>query len=162
MVLFPVFVRSRGGDAGTVSRMWIFMLCAETLLMLTAAAVYRRLGPRLAIALGVFAWGLRWFLCAFWHDMSWLYPLQVLHGVMVVSLQVGAPLFIETLVPSRLRASGQAGFNLVGSGLGSVLSNILTGVVVDAYGVDRAMSIAGCAGIALGLAVPWLLPRQDA
>jgi PPP family 3-phenylpropionic acid transporter len=162
MVLFPVFIRSRGGDAATVSRMWIFMLCTETLLMLTAAAAYRKLGARRAIALGVFAWGLRWFLCAFCHELFWLYPVQLLHGVMVVSLQVGAPLLVQTLVPARLRATGQAGFNLFGSGLGGVVSSMLAGVVVDAYGIDRAMAVAGCAGIALGVCAPWLLPRQSA
>ena len=161
MLLFPVFIRSRGGDASTISRMWIFMLCAETILMLTAAVAYRRLGAKRAIAVGVFAWGARWLACAMIGDLTWLYPLQVLHGVMVVSLQVGAPLLIETLVPDRLRASGQAGFNLVGSGLGGILSSIFTGMIADAYGIDTALAIAGCAGIALGLAAPSILPRLD-
>lgn len=162
MVLFPVFIRSRGGNTATVSYMWMFMLTVETVLMFSSAALHKRISAAHAIALGVFAWGARWALCAACDDLTWVYPLQMLHGLTVVTLQVSAALLVASYVPARLRASGQAGLNLFGSGLGGILSNTLSGFALDAYGIDTVLWVSGCAGMALGIAVPWLLPREPA
>ena len=75
-----------------------------------------------------------------------------------MSLQVGAPLLIETLVPERLRASGQAGLNMVGTSLGGLVSSMLAGLLFDAAGIDVVMLLGGAAGLVLGLATPWILP----
>jgi PPP family 3-phenylpropionic acid transporter len=158
MILFPVYIHARGGDHATISYMWAFSLTAETLLMFSPAALYRRFGPKLTIAFGVFAWGARWVICGVCYDLRFVYPLQTLHGAMVMSLQVGAPLLIETLVPERLRASGQAGLNMVGSSLGGLVSSMLSGLLLDAAGIDVVMLLGGGAGLVLGLATPWILP----
>lgn len=158
MVLFPVFVRSRGGTTSTLSHMWLFMLSAETLLMFTVSGLQRRIGIQLAIAFGIFACGARWALGTLSAGLFWVYPLQTLHAAFVVSLQVSSALLVSTLVPDRLRASGQAGLTLLGSGLGGILSSTLAGHVLDAYGIDTVMLASGLGGMALGLAVPWLLP----
>jgi PPP family 3-phenylpropionic acid transporter len=158
--LLPVYARSRGGSTANVSQMWAWSLTLETLLMLYAARLYRRLGPRPTIALGIVACGVRWIGCAFCAQLFWVYPLQALHGAMVMSLQVGAPLLVESLVPDRLRASSQAGLTLLGSGIGGITSSALAGWVMDAYGIDAVMLIGGTGGLALGLLTPWLLPRK--
>jgi MFS family permease len=80
--------------------------------------------------------------------------------VMVVSLQVAAPMLVESLVPERLRASSQAGLNLWGSGLGAIISTTLAGLVLDARGIDTVMLVFGCAGLLLSTIVPWLLPAE--
>jgi len=160
MVLFPVYVRSRGGSAATISYMWIFMLGMETLLMFSMSGLIRRLGAQGLITLGILACGVRWTVSGFCRELSWVYPLQMTHGMLVLALQVGAPLLVESLVPERLRATSQAGLNVVGSGVGGMLSSALAGLVLDAYGIDTVMWLAGGAGLALGLLVPWLLPRS--
>ena len=160
MMLFPVYVRARGGTTATVSYMWLCMLSLETLLMIWAAPLYKWLGAKAAITCGVLACSLRWLLCGLSDDLRWVYPLQMLHGVMVVSLQVAGPLLVESLVPDRLRASSQAGYNLWGSGLGGIVSTTLAGVVLDAWGMDTVMVVFGCAGLALSAVVPWLLPAE--
>jgi MFS family permease len=160
MVLFPVYVRSRGGTTATISHMWMYMLSLETVLMISAATLYKRLGAKAAITAGVLACSLRWALCGLCHDLRWVYPLQMLHGVMVVSLQVGSPMLVESLVPDRLRASSQAGLNLLGSGLGAIISTTLAGLALDAWGIDTVMLLFGCAGLVLSAFVPCLLPRQ--
>jgi PPP family 3-phenylpropionic acid transporter len=159
LVLFPVYVFARGGTHATISYMWSFSLTMEILLMFSSAALYKRFGPKPTIAFGVVACGVRWLLCGVCRDLTYVYPLQLLHVAMVTSLQVGAPLLIESLVPDRLRASSQAGLNMVGPGLGGIISSTLAGVVLDAYGIDAVMLLGGGAGLALGLAAPWLLPE---
>ena len=159
--LLPVYARSRGGDTASVSHMWAWSLSLETVLMLYAASLYRRLGPRPTIAVGIVACGVRWLLCAFCRDLFWAYPLQALHGAMVFSLQVGAPLLVESLVPDRLRASSQAGLSIVGPGIGGITSSALAGWLMDAYGIDAVMLAGGCGGLLLGLITPWILPRSN-
>ena len=158
MVLFPVYVRARGGDHATISYMWAVALSAETLLMFGSAALYARLGPKRMIAVGIFACGLRWLLCGVCADLRCVYPLQLTHAVMVTSLQVGAPILVESLVPERLRASGQSGLNLVGLSVGGVASSMLAGLLLDTAGIDAVMLLGGGAAIALGIATPLLLP----
>jgi PPP family 3-phenylpropionic acid transporter len=158
LVLFPVYVRSRGGSTATISYMWSFMLTAETALMFAAGALYKRLGPRLSIALGILGCGVRWLLCAWLRELPLIYPLQVLHGAMVVSLQVAGPQLVESLVPERLRSSGQAGLTMLGMGIGGVLSTTLAGWLLDAQGIDAVMAYGGACGVGLGLLALWLLP----
>jgi MFS family permease len=160
MVLFPVYVRSRGGTTATISYMWLSMLSLETILMIAAAPLYKRLGAKRTITCGILACSLRWVLCGLCSDLRWVYPLQMLHGVMVVSLQVAAPMLVESLVPERLRASSQAGLNLWGSGLGAIISTTLAGLVLDARGIDTVMLVFGCAGLLLSTIVHWLLPPE--
>lgn len=158
MVLFPVYVHARGGNHATISYMWAVALAAETLLMFGSAALYARFGPKRMISIGIALCGVRWLICGLCYDLRLVYPLQVTHAVMVMSLQVGAPLLVEELVPERLRASSQSGLNMVGSSLGGVASSMLAGVLLDSAGIDLVMLLGGAAGIALGIVTPLLLP----
>jgi PPP family 3-phenylpropionic acid transporter len=158
MVLFPVYVHARGGDHSTISYMWAVALTTETLLMFSAAALYARFGPKVMITFGILACALRWLICGLCYDLRYVYPLQVTHAAMVISLQVGAPLLVEALVPERLRASSQSGLNMVGSSVGGVASSMLAGVLLDRVGIDIVMLLGGGAGIVLGIATPFLLP----
>ena len=162
MVLFPVYVHARGGNHATISYMWAVALAAETVLMFYSSALYARFGPKLLISTGIALCGLRWLLCSICYDLRLVYPLQVTHAVMVMSLQVGAPLLVEALVPDRLRASSQSGLNMVGSSIGGVASSMLAGVLLDSAGIDVVMLLGGAAGIALGIATPFLLPAARA
>ncbi|MET0388304.1 MAG: MFS transporter [Polyangiales bacterium] len=158
MVLFPVYIHARGGNATTISEMWMFMLATEIVLMLTAAKLYARLGAQWFIAIGVIGCGIRWLLCGLCDELTWVYPLQMMHGLMVVSLQLGSALLVEQLVPDRLRASSQAGLNLFGSSLGGIISATLAGNILDAHGINTVMILGGISGITLGLLIPKILP----
>lgn len=162
MVLFPVYVHSRGGDHATISYMWSFSLTMEIILMFSSAALYQRFGPKLTISFGIIACGVRWLVCGLCRDLGYVYPLQTLHAAMVISLQVGAPMLVEALVPDRLRASSQAGLNMVGSSVGGVASSMLAGVLLDSAGIDVVMLLGGGAGLLLGIATPWILPELRA
>ena len=159
MQLFPLFVRERGGDLTTVGHMWIVMLLLEIPLVALSGAGLRRLGPRGLLAAGVLAGGVRWLVCALSDDLAVLYPIQLLHGVVVAGLLLGAPLYLELIVPERLRSTGQGLLATAGVGLGGILSNASCGWLIDHIGIDLTYAIGGIGGIALGAAVPWILPQ---
>ncbi|MCU0668371.1 MAG: MFS transporter [Myxococcota bacterium] len=64
MELFPIFVRERGGDLGTVRDMWLFMLVPEVALAAGLGTLSARLGARTLLAIGLAAGSARWLLTA--------------------------------------------------------------------------------------------------
>lgn len=156
--LFPLFVRDRGGDLETVGRMWVMMLLLEVPLVAFAGTGLRRLGARGLLAIGVLAGGLRWLLCGLSRDLPFLYAVQLLHGVVVAGLLLGGPLYLEQVVPARLRSTAQALLSTIGVALGGIVSNIGSGWLIDRYGVDAPFLAGGLGAIALGAAAWWILP----
>src|SRR5262245_62194301 len=101
MWLFPIFVRSRGGDIDTIRNMWVYMLIVEIPLVLASGSGLQRFGARGLLGIGVVVGGLRWLLCAFVHDLQVLSLVQSLHGVTVVGLLMGVPRYLDVVAPER-------------------------------------------------------------
>ncbi|MGH7818335.1 MAG: MFS transporter, partial [Candidatus Binatia bacterium] len=95
MNFFPAYVRSRGGGLDAVSHMWIVMLLPEIPLVALSGAGIRRFGARGLLAVGVGAGGLRWIVCALSDELFVIYPIQMLHGVVVAGLLIGGPLYLD-------------------------------------------------------------------
>ena len=115
MGMFALYVRAHGGSAESVSWMWIAMLLVEIPLIALSGQTLTRIGPRGLLAIGVLAGGLRWTVCGFTTDLRWVYLVSLLHGVTVTGLVVGAPLYVEAVVPERLRSTGQGILAMVGA-----------------------------------------------
>jgi PPP family 3-phenylpropionic acid transporter len=160
MWLFPLLVRSRGGDLGMIRAMWILMLIVEVPLVLMTGSGLKRLGARGLLAVGVFAGGLRWTLCAVFADPTLLFAVQALHGVTVVGLNLGSPLYLDTVAPERLRSTAQGILSMVGMGVAGIASNTAAGWLVDHGGTDALYLICGVGSLALGLVTGWLLPAE--
>jgi PPP family 3-phenylpropionic acid transporter len=160
MWLFPLFVRSRGGDLDMIRAMWILMLTFEIPLVLLTGSGLKRLGARGLLAVGVFAGGLRWTLSALLADPTLLFAVQMLHGVTVVGVNVGSPLYLDTVAPERLRSTAQGILSMVGAGVAGIASNTVAGWLVDRGGTDTLYLICGVGSLALGLLTVWWLPSE--
>ncbi len=158
MAQFAIFVRSHGGTIESVSHMWIPMLLLEIPLIALSGASLQRLGPRGLLAMGVIAGGLRWTVCGFATDLRWIFPVQILHGVVVAGLVIGAPLYVEAVVPERLRSTGQGVLGMIGVSLGGIGSNLGAGWLLEHVGPSAPYAIGGIGALALGVLVPVLLP----
>jgi PPP family 3-phenylpropionic acid transporter len=159
MTFFPVFVRSLGGTLDSVSRLWIPMLLLEIPLIALAGQGLQRFGARGLLAIGVFAGGLRWLVCGLAPDLAWVYPVQLLHGVVVTGLILGGPLYVEQVVPERLRSTGQGVLAMIGLSIGGIVSNLGTGWLLEHVGVTAPYLVGGVGGLVLVLLLPLLLPR---
>jgi MFS transporter, PPP family, 3-phenylpropionic acid transporter len=159
MWLFPIFVRARGGDVETIRSMWIYMLVVEIPLVLASGSGLQRLGARGLLALGVFAGGLRWLLCAFVSDLQLLSLVQTLHGVTVVGLLMGAPLYLDVVAPEKLRSTAQAVLSMVGVGIAGIVSNLGSGWLLDSAGINALYAATGAGSALLGCCVWWILPK---
>jgi PPP family 3-phenylpropionic acid transporter len=158
MGMFALYVRAHGGTAESVSWMWIAMLVVEIPLVAMSGRTLERVGPRGLLAIGVIAGGLRWTVCGFASDLGWVYVVSLLHGVTVAGLIVGAPLYVEAVVPERLRSTGQGILAMVGLSMGGISSNLATGWLIDHVGPDAPYIAGGAGALLLGVLVPWFLP----
>jgi PPP family 3-phenylpropionic acid transporter len=158
MWLFPLFVRSRGGDLGTIRNMWILMLLLEIPLVLSTGSGLKRLGARGLLGVGVLVGGLRWFLCAISGDGPLLFAVQALHGVTVVGLNLGSPLYLDVVAPEKLRSTAQSMLSMVAAGIAAIASNASAGWLLDHGGIDLLYFICGAGAIVLGAASWWILP----
>jgi MFS transporter, PPP family, 3-phenylpropionic acid transporter len=158
MWLFPIFVRSRGGDIETIRSMWIYMLIVEIPLVLASGIGLKHLGARSLLGVGVFAGGLRWLLCAFVTDLHFLALVQTLHGVTVVGLLMGGPLYLDVVTPGKLRSTAQAVLSMVGVGIAGIVSNLGSGWLLDAAGINTLYAATGIGSALLGCLVWWMLP----
>jgi PPP family 3-phenylpropionic acid transporter len=161
MALFPVFVRSHGGDMHTVSNMWILMLALEIPLVAFSGASLDRVGARGLLAIGVICGGVRWIICGFSGDLRWIYAVQILHGVVVAGLVVGGPLYVEAVVPERLRSTGQGLLAMVGVSIGGIASQVSAGWLLEHVGSDAPYAVGGIGALLLGCMVPFLLPKTS-
>jgi len=159
LTLFPILVRERGGSLDAVSGMWVPMLLLEIPLVALSGATLARLGARGLVGLGLAAGGLRWLVCGLAGDLGWLYPAQLLHGVVVAGFVLGTPLYVESVVPERLRSTGQGALAMFGASLGGITSNLAAGWLLEHVGAAAPYLWGGLGALALGLLVPWLLPR---
>lgn len=161
MTMFSVYVRSQGGTLDSVSDMWILMLLLEIPLVGGSGLIRDRIGPRGLLAMGVIAGGLRWAACGFSADLAWIHASSILHGVTVAGLVVGGPLYVESVVPERLRSTGQGMLAMIGFSLGGILSNVACGWLFEYAGPRVPYMLGGVGGLALGVLVPLILPSPE-
>ncbi len=161
MALFPIYVRSLGGDIETVSRMWVFMLVLEIPLVVLSGAGLARFGARGLIGMGVAAGALRWLVCGLTTSLPLIYAVQVLHGLTVLGLIIGGPLYVEAIVPANLRSTGQGMLAMFGLSVGGILSNLWSGYAIDLVGPAAPALFGGIFCSLLVLALPWALPNAS-
>ncbi len=158
MVLFPVYVRARGGDMGELSQLWIWMVALEIPLVFYSGSIFERFGPKRMIALAIAAGGLRWVICAASPSLSTTYPAQILHAIVISGLIVGAALYVDRLIPEHLRSTAQSGLTMT-SALGGILSSTLGGTLLDVAGVDALYWAGGAGALLWALLSVVILPR---
>ncbi len=160
MTQFPNLVRHYGGSLESVSWMWLPMLAVEVPLVVFSGAGLTRFGPRALLGVAVFSGGVRWLICGTASGLGMVFGASFLHGVMVAGLMVGAPLYVESTVPERLRSTAQALLATVGMGFGAGLSNVATGWLFEWGGARAPYLVAGVGAILLALALPTVILRK--
>lgn len=157
--LFPLLVRARGGGVEAISGMWLIMLSLEVPLVAAFGFTAARLGVRAVMMLGVTAAAVRWLVSGFCSDLAVVTAAQALHGVTVWGILLGAPAYVEAVVPERLRSTGQGLLAMVSFGLGSVLSSVAAGWLTDAIGPAAPARFGGLGALLLAASTLSLLPR---
>ncbi|HKJ24684.1 MAG TPA: MFS transporter [Myxococcota bacterium] len=157
MLFFPQLVTATGGTLATVSNMWLPMVAFEIPMLMAAGLLADRVGVRGMIAIGLGAAALRWLLCGFATSIPILYATCLLHGITVGGLMMGSPLYVEAVVPEKLRSTGQ-GLMATCVHFGAMLSSMSTGWLVGAFSIETPYRVGGTLCVVLLVGMPWLLP----
>jgi MFS family permease len=91
-------------------------------------------------------------------DTHLLFAVQALHGVTVVGLNLGSPLYLDTVAPEKLRSTAQGILSMVSIGMAGVASNTAAGWLIDQGGTDALYLICGIGSLILALLSGWMLP----
>src|SRR6266705_744872 len=137
------------------------MLIVEIPLILASGSGLKRLGARGLLGVGVLIGGLRWFLCAMITDATFLFAVQALHGVTVVGLNLGSPLYLDVVAPEKLRSTAQGILSMVSAGIAGIASNVSAGWLIDRAGIDLLYLSCGLGALMLGVAACWILPSAQ-
>jgi PPP family 3-phenylpropionic acid transporter len=158
MLFFPNLVGEHGGSLATVSNMWLPMVALEVPMLMGSGWLASRVGVRGLIAIGLGAGAVRWMLCGFAPSIPLFYVTCLLHGVTVGGLMMGSPLYVEAVVPERLRSTGQ-GMMATCVHLGAGLSSITAGWLIQFFSIEAPYRMGGLIALALLCSLPWLLPE---
>jgi PPP family 3-phenylpropionic acid transporter len=158
-LFFGVLVRDRGLPSGIAGVAMTAGVAAEILALLAFPRLERRASLRTLLAAAFLGSALRWLLTARAASAEALVALQLLHGL-TFGLFWGAAMHgLAALVPSRLRATGQALFSAVVFGLGNAVGYRASGRVYDAYGSAAPLFAWAAALELVALAAALLLLR---
>jgi nucleoside transporter len=114
----------------------IFGQASETLFMLAMPLFFMRLGVKKMLAIGMFAWVVRYLFFAFGNAESGYWMLIggiVLHGICYDFFFVTGQIYTDKLAGERFKSAAQGFITLATYGVGMLVGSIISGMVVDKY-----------------------------
>ncbi|HSM92656.1 MAG TPA: MFS transporter [Anaeromyxobacteraceae bacterium] len=157
-LFFGVHVRDLGLPADVTGIGMGVGVVAEIVVLLAYPRIERRASQRLLFSIAFLGSTVRWLLMARATGAVTVAALQAFHGLSFGLFWGTAMRGMAELIPSRLRATGQALFTAVVFGGGNAAGYWLAGVGYDRLGGARPVYAAAAVAELLALAVV-LLPR---
>lgn len=120
-----------GSEAVGIPGNWIMPVMsigqvAEILTMLILGTVLKKLGWRVTMMVGVFAYALRFIVFAWFPEATLLIVLvNLLHGICYAFFFATVYIFVDAYFPADARSSAQGLFNVMILGVGALIANSL-------------------------------------
>jgi len=147
-LFFGVLVRDLGLPASLTGLSLALGVCAEVAAFFAFPLLERKLSLQLLFACSFAGTALRWLLLSRASSPVALASLQLLHALTFGLFWGCAVESLGRIVPSRLRATGQALFSALVFGAGNALGSGLSGLGYDSFGSTRPL-FALAAGLEL-------------
>jgi len=122
----------------------------EIPLMHYAEKFIRKYGLRITYIVGISALPLRWLLNTLVTDANIALPVQALHGIGLSPLLTVGVIYIDSILPKTLRASGQAIYSTSLYGLGPAIGLFIAGLLMSSGSTKTLwimclfVSVIGC------------------
>jgi nucleoside transporter len=158
LLVFATFYYSFAGnfftDAGiaqaNIPTVMAIGQAAEILTMFILPWMYKTLGSKKTIALGVAFWAVRFALYALGKPIGLMYVAQAMHGACFAFAIAAAMIYVEKICPGDIRASAQSLLSLATYGLGMMCGSFLGGFLKDKNTTAGSTSWPGVWWVAAG------------
>ena len=147
----PVYLDEIGASRGMVGLAIGLQGLGELPLYLLAATIIRRIGPHRTIVLAITVFGVRSLAYSIITVPALAAAVELLHGLSFSLFLVSSVQYVDQLVPSEWRATGQSLLSTAYFGLGGIIGNLWSGFLLDRIGVQPMFRINSY--FLLGLAV---------
>jgi MFS transporter, PPP family, 3-phenylpropionic acid transporter len=156
MTLFLQSLEASSWLVGSIISVQAFV---EIPIMMAVPFMLKRFSRRQIILVGALLLPIRWILFFLVQQPGWILPLQVLHGLPIISFFVISVAFVDRLVNPKFRATGQGLYSTMVMGIGSGLGVFFGGRVIEAYGVRQVWVFNLILGL-IGLGILYLIFRR--
>jgi nucleoside transporter len=109
---------------------------AEIVMMLLMPLIFRRLGLKMILLLGLGAWSIRYVMLAYGNagELMWMfYGAILLHGICYDFFFMTGQLYTEQQAPQHLRGTAQGLLMFLTYGLGIFMGSLVSGWTVDFF-----------------------------
>ena len=147
---FSIYLDAVGIADNVKGYFWALAVGAETAMMVVIGPVMRRIGIKWTFVLGMLGCALRLFAFSFPLPVLGIAAAQLLHALTLTAFTVSAIMFVSRMTPPHLRASGQALWAALTSGVGSAAGSKLAGLAAAAWGLlpmYRAFSLVAAGAL---------------
>lgn len=147
---FSIYMDSLGYSKTLIGILWNIGIVAEILVFLAMRQLFERFGIRQLVLFSLAMTILRWLVVGTSAENIWVLALsQILHAFSFGTFHAAMVEQIRRIFPSHQHGKGQALFNSVGYGVGSVLGAALSGLFWDQWGAWLFIAAAGIAAVAM-------------
>ena len=131
---------------------------AETVLLPLLPLFLRYMGMKWVLALGMFAWGLRYAFFAVGHPYELVFLGILLHGICFDFFFAAGFIHVDNKAPRDIRGSAQALFTFLTYGVGMWLGSVFSGILGDAVTADVVDNVTGQIVKVKDWMLFWLVP----
>ena len=154
---FSLYLQQEIGLPG-VGYLWALGPIAESPVIFFSGWIIRRIGLRGLMMLGLGAIAVRLTVYALTSSVLLIVAVQALHCLTFGGVHVATVTFVDRLLPSRYKATGQTVFAALIIGLGSLAGSSAAGALSDSYSFRTLYGVLGSTAL-LGLVAAAFLGR---
>lgn len=128
-----VYMKSLNGSTGLIGQSWFYATFSEALIF-GLSVWWLQKGKELPLmAIAAFLYGIRFLLCAMSDSPQWLAILQLLHGLTFAVFYAAGVQYLNQVIPSEWRSTGQTVFQVVFFEISSVIGSIVGGWIIQGF-----------------------------
>jgi len=140
---FGLLFTSLGGNTSSLGLAWSLAALSEIPVFLFSRSLLLRFGARKLLVFAGIVYSLRWFFYSMVQNPVHILWSQVFQSISFGVFYFSAVNYVNHIVPSQLRSTGQALFAALGFGLGATMGNFLGGLLVNMAGLSTMFVASG-------------------
>lgn len=146
-----IYLHDLGANQALIGFSWTVSSLSEIPIFFLLSRYGTRYKELPLLALASFAYVLRYVLMSLTEEPYFIIMIQALHSITFGIFLFSALRYITQLVPDQYRATGQAIFTVVWSGMAGLISSLLGGVIFDHWGGHTLYICAAAVALVAGI-----------